>query len=213
MTHDKNGDALNFEKVLNGRNVAITIASTKKNTLSLKSARIFKNSGAHSPSANANALASTPKANSRNSTTNSILDSGEKINPKEENGGSFVYSYSAERTEEFSTRRTLLAAVNTRKGANGELFIDSIPDSPQKSKPREKFSLAMPAEGATAKTSIKDTEEGQRTLDNVYVLASAFLDGESIVPVKLEIKEFSDKENTLYVAIALESIKKNEIVK
>lgn len=29
----------------------------------------------------------------------------------------------------------------------------------------------------------------------------------------LEIKEFSDKENTLYVAIALESIKKNEIVK
>ena len=50
-------------------------------------------------------------------------------------------------------------------------------------------------------------------MDNVYVLASAFLDGESIVPVKLEIKEFSDKENTLYVAIALESIKKNEIVK
>ena len=50
-------------------------------------------------------------------------------------------------------------------------------------------------------------------MDNVYVLASAFLDGESIVPVKLEIKEFPDKENTLYVAIALESIKKNEIVK
>ena len=50
-------------------------------------------------------------------------------------------------------------------------------------------------------------------MDNVYVLASAFLDGESIVPVMLEIKEFPDKENTLYVAIALESIKKNEIVK
>ena len=31
--------------------------------------------------------------------------------------------------------------------------------------------------------------------------------------VKLEVKEFSDKENTLYVAIALESIKKDEIVK
>ena len=83
LTHGKNGDALNFEEVLNGRNVAITIASTKKNTLSLKSARIFKNSGVHSPSANANALASTPKANSRNSTTNSILDSDEKINPRE----------------------------------------------------------------------------------------------------------------------------------
>ena len=34
-----------------------------------------------------------------------------------------------------------------------------------------------------------------------------------MVPVKLEIKEFYDKKNTLYVAIALESIQKDEIVK
>ena len=34
-------------------------------------------------------------------------------------------------------------------------------------------------------------------------------DGSDIVPVKLEIKEFADKQNTLYVAIALESIKKD----
>ena len=51
------------------------------------------------------------------------------------------------------------------------------------------------------------------SLKNVYVLTSAFVDGDNIIPVKLEVKEFSDKENTLYVAIALESIKKNEIVK
>lgn len=51
------------------------------------------------------------------------------------------------------------------------------------------------------------------TLKSVYVLVSAFEDGESIVPVKLEIKEFYDKSNTLYVAIALESIKKDEVVK
>lgn len=51
------------------------------------------------------------------------------------------------------------------------------------------------------------------SLKNVYALASAFVDGENIIPVKLEVKEFSDKKNTLYVAIALESIKKNEIVK
>ncbi len=51
------------------------------------------------------------------------------------------------------------------------------------------------------------------TLGNVYVLVSAFEDGESIVPVKLEIKEFLDKENTLHVAIALESINKDGIVK
>lgn len=50
------------------------------------------------------------------------------------------------------------------------------------------------------------------TLRNVYVLASAFVDGNEIIPVKLEIKEFSDKKNILYVAIALESIKKDEVV-
>lgn len=50
-------------------------------------------------------------------------------------------------------------------------------------------------------------------LENMYVLASAFVDGEDIVPVKLEVKEFSDKENTLHLAIALESIKKDGIVK
>ena len=44
------------------------------------------------------------------------------------------------------------------------------------------------------------------TLKNMYVLVSAFQDGENITPVKLEIKEFSDKSNTLYVAIALDSI-------
>ena len=48
-------------------------------------------------------------------------------------------------------------------------------------------------------------------VDNVYVLASAFFDDQSIVPVKLEVKEFSDKKNTLYVAIALESIKKDGV--
>ena len=48
------------------------------------------------------------------------------INVKEKESGDFVYSFSAEK--ESSTRRTLHAAVNTIKGANGELFIgDSIP--------------------------------------------------------------------------------------
>ena len=51
------------------------------------------------------------------------------------------------------------------------------------------------------------------TLKNTYVLVSAFEDGDNIVPVKLEIKEFSDKKNALYVAIVLESIKKDEVIK
>ena len=51
------------------------------------------------------------------------------------------------------------------------------------------------------------------TLANVYVLFSAFQDGDRIVPVKLEVKEFKDgKDNALYVAVALQGIKKSEIV-
>lgn len=46
------------------------------------------------------------------------------------------------------------------------------------------------------------------TLKNSYVLVSAFEDGEYIIPVKLEVKEFKDKNNSLYVAIALNGIKK-----
>ena len=49
------------------------------------------------------------------------------------------------------------------------------------------------------------------TLDNVFVLMSAYQDGEHIVPVKLEIKKFKDKQNTLYVAISLEKIKMTEV--
>ena len=50
-----------------------------------------------------------------------------------------------------------------------------------------------------------------KTLKQVYVLASAFIDGENIVPVKLEIKEFVDKPNSLYVAVALDSIKREGV--
>ena len=42
---------------------------------------------------------------------------------------------------------------------------------------------------------------------------SAFVDGDNIVPVKFEIKEFSDKQNTLYVAITMHPIKKAEVSK
>ena len=49
------------------------------------------------------------------------------------------------------------------------------------------------------------------SLKNVYVLMSAFEDGDNIIPVKLEVKEFSDKQNTLYVAVTMEEIKKAEV--
>lgn len=49
------------------------------------------------------------------------------------------------------------------------------------------------------------------TLKNVYVLTSAFQNGENIVPVKLEVKQFTGKKNTLYVAVALNPIKTKKI--
>ena len=51
------------------------------------------------------------------------------------------------------------------------------------------------------------------TLNNVFVLMSAYQDGDFIVPVKLEVKQFKDKQNTLYVAISLEKIKMTEVLK
>ena len=42
---------------------------------------------------------------------------------------------------------------------------------------------------------------------------SAYQDGDFIVPVKLEVKQFKDKQNTLYVAISLEKIKMTEVWK
>ena len=49
------------------------------------------------------------------------------------------------------------------------------------------------------------------TLQNVYVLIGAFEDGSMIIPVKLEVKEFSNKANSLYVAIALDSVGKGKL--
>lgn len=42
---------------------------------------------------------------------------------------------------------------------------------------------------------------------------SVFSDEDKIIPVRLEIKKFNDKDNILYVATSFESIKKDEIVK
>lgn len=51
-----------------------------------------------------------------------------------------------------------------------------------------------------------------KTLKKVYVLLSAFENDKHIVPVKLEVKEFFDKSNRLYVAVTLEGIKKGRVV-
>lgn len=61
------------------------------------------------------------------------------INVKEKANGEYVYSFNAEK--ESSTRRTLHADVNTRKGANGELFLDDSISQPSDSVNR-KFSIS-----------------------------------------------------------------------
>lgn len=83
LVSDNNGTALRFEKRLDGRNIAITVTSTKKSTLTLKSAWIVNESGGRTPSANATALAGTSKTSGRSSTTNSISKNTEKVNAKQ----------------------------------------------------------------------------------------------------------------------------------
>lgn len=83
LVGDNNETALRFEKRLDGRNIAITVTSTKKSTLTLKSAWIINESGGRTPSANATALAGTSKTSGRSSTTNSISKNTEKVNAKQ----------------------------------------------------------------------------------------------------------------------------------
>ena len=80
LASDENGTALKFIKELDGKNVALTITSTKKSTLTLKSAWIIENSEGRTPSANATASARTSETSGRNLTTDSISENGKKVN-------------------------------------------------------------------------------------------------------------------------------------
>lgn len=96
LVSDNTGTALRFEKMLDGRNVAITITSTKKSTLTLKSAWIInQKSGGRTPSASANTLAGTSETNGRSSTTDSISQNAENVNSSEKKGKRYALSDSA----------------------------------------------------------------------------------------------------------------------
>ncbi|MBQ4159378.1 MAG: hypothetical protein IJD83_00450, partial [Clostridia bacterium] len=49
------------------------------------------------------------------------------------------------------------------------------------------------------------TQRATPDLKNVYVLASAFFDGNEIVPVQLEVKEFRNQDNKLYLSVCLKN--------
>ena len=56
----------------------------------------------------------------------------------------------------------------------------------------------------------KDKKEGtskeNKDLKRVYILASAYTDGDSIVPVEFEVKEFKERDNSLYMTVVLTKI-------
>ncbi len=93
---DKNGVALKFTKEIDGKNVALTITSTKKSTLTLKSAWIVENSEGRTPSASAETLAGTSETSGRNLTTDSISENSENVNRNGKKSGKKRYALSVD---------------------------------------------------------------------------------------------------------------------
>ena len=85
------GPALKFEKTVGNTNVALTITSKKKGTLTLKSAWIIEKSGGRTPSSNADALENTPETNSRSSTEGSITQFDDSVKTSTENSPENIY--------------------------------------------------------------------------------------------------------------------------
>ena len=58
----------------------------------------------------------------------------------------------------------------------------------------------------------KGTRREDTALKNMYVLASAFKDGDRIIPVQLEIKNYDTKENKLHFTVTLDENQRNNDV-
>lgn len=103
------GPAIKFFKKVGNTNVALTITSKKKGTLTLKSAWIIEESGGRTPSSNAYALERTPEANSRSSTKVSIAQPEESVKRKysisEENSSDTAYLAAVERGDMETAQR------------------------------------------------------------------------------------------------------------
>lgn len=115
LASDENGTALKFIKELDGKNVALTITSTKKSTLTLKSAWIIENSEGRTPSANATASARTSETSGRNLTTDSISENGKKVNRNGKKDGKKRYALTVDGeniTGEVEQTKNLVALHN-----------------------------------------------------------------------------------------------------
>ncbi len=114
LTSDKNGKAIKFIKNINGENVAITVTSTKKSTLTLKSAWIINNSGGRTLSADNKIPARTPETNSRSSANNIIAQSSENSNTFDEKTSE--EKFALPEGEEFNTEEALKKGMPKAEG-------------------------------------------------------------------------------------------------
>ena len=112
------GPALRFEKSVGNKNVALTITSKKKGTLTLKSAWIIENSGGRTPSSNADALEETSETNGRSSAESSIPQPSDSVNSK--------FSISDENVSEETAEEPTEAAENPDvRGENADVSENS----------------------------------------------------------------------------------------
>ncbi len=183
LVSDSTGTALRFEKTLDGKNIAIAITSTKKGTLTLKSAWIInEKSGGHTPSANANAFAGTPETNGRNSTTDIISEKASDVNPSAKNTGTDAAKIAFNKNEEdpahFILRlKSLEKAVPTYDRA--ESSANRISENSEKVNPfDEKNSESAPKTTKDARMALPDTDsEGKKLSDG----QRKYFDGTKVV--------------------------------
>lgn len=59
----------------------------------------------------------------------------------------------------------------------------------------------------------RGTKKENHDLKQVYVLLGAMKDGESIIPIQMEVKEFKNASGGLYMTVAMTKIKESDVVK
>ena len=112
---------------------------------------------------------------------------------------------------EISLTQTLGAEADpVSAAANAEPSLQGDVPSPKTNIPQNGNSVNTPdAENSAAKVQQRKpgtVSAEQKTLLQTDVLLSAFADENGIVPVRLTVKPFMDKENYLYALITLEKI-------
>ena len=112
---------------------------------------------------------------------------------------------------EISLTQTLGAEADpVSAAANAEPSLQGDVPSPKTNIPQNGNAVnTLDAENSAAKAQQRKpgtVSAEQKTLLQTDVLLSAFADENGIVPVRLTVKEFKDKDNSLYALITLEKI-------